>query len=136
MLVQSSCLQEGPCLIYVYSSQCSPVVCRRAHVLFTSTVHSAVQLFVGGPMSYLRLQFTVQSSCLWEGPCLIYVYSSQCSPVACRRPMSYLHCLCLLACSCVQHILCCAFVLLIVVLCAICCLSLDCPFLICPFGIL
>ena len=72
----SCCLQEGSCLIY-FICVClylllfvgghmsyllylclslPPVVCRRAHVLFT--------LFVGGLMSYLR--------CLQEGSCLIY----------------------------------------------------------------
>jgi hypothetical protein len=71
----SSCLYEGSCLIYVicvclylqlfvaglmsylcyFCSSLPPVVCRRAHVLFT--------LFV----------FVFISSCLYEGSCLIYV---------------------------------------------------------------
>ena len=71
----SSCLQEGSCLIYVicvclyllmfvgghmsylryFCLSLSPVVCRRAHVLFT--------LFV----------FVFTSCCLQEGSCLIYV---------------------------------------------------------------
>ena len=71
----SSCLQEGSCLIYVICVRLylqlfvgglvsylrylcfslPPVVCRRAHVLFT--------LFV----------FVFTSSCLQEGSCLIYV---------------------------------------------------------------
>ena len=80
----SSCLQEGPCLIYVicvclvclyfqlfvgglmsylryvclFGSSVPPVVCRRVHVLFT--------LFV-----FVRFVYT--SSCLQEGSCLIYV---------------------------------------------------------------
>ena len=83
-LFTSSCLQKGACLIYVicvclvrlylqlfveelmsylcylclFGSSLPPVVCRRAHVLFT--------LFV-----FVRFVFT--SSCLQEGACLIYV---------------------------------------------------------------
>jgi hypothetical protein len=82
---------------HVTCSSLTPVVCRRAHVLFT--------LFVGGLMSYLRY--------LYEGSCLIYV--------VCRRAhvlftlfvgglMSYLRYLCLFTYSGVQHILCCVFV--------------------------
>ena len=103
----SSCLQEGSCLIYVicvclvclylqlfvgglmsylrylclFGLSLPPVVCRRAHVLFTLFVFVLVclylQLFVGGLMSYLRylclFWFVFTSSCLWEGSCLIYV---------------------------------------------------------------
>ena len=69
----SSCLQEGSCLIYVISvclsylryqclfgSSLPPVVCRRAHVLFTLLV---------------CVWFVFTSSCLQEGSCLIYVIS-------------------------------------------------------------
>ena len=35
--------------------------------------------------------------------------------------MSYLHCLYLFACSDVQHMLCCVFVLFVFVLCSLCC---------------
>ena len=41
--------------------------------------------------------------------------------------ISYLRCLCLFACSCVQHILCCVFLLIV---CPVLPVSLDCPFLI------
>ena len=85
----SSCLQEGSCLIYViYGSSLPPVVCRRTHVLYTlCSVRLYLQLFVGRPMSYLRyVLFVFTSSCLQEGPCLIYVMlCSSLSPVACRR---------------------------------------------------
>jgi hypothetical protein len=52
----SSCLKEGSCPIYVmFCSSLPPVVCRRAHVLFTlCSVRLYLQLFVGGFMSYLR----------------------------------------------------------------------------------
>ena len=87
----SSCLQEGSCFIYViYGSSLPPVVCRRAHVLFTlCSVRLYLQLFVGRPMSYLRyVLFVFTSSCLQEGPCLIYVMlCSSLSPVACRRAL-------------------------------------------------
>ena len=79
-----SCLQEGSCLIYVmcvcsvclylqlfvgglmsylryvclFGSSLPPVVCRRAHVLFTLCV-------------FVRFVFTF--SCLQEGSCLIYI---------------------------------------------------------------
>ena len=110
----SSCLQEGTCLIYVICVclylqlfvgghmsylrylclSLPPVVCRRAHVLFTLFVFVFtssclqegtcliyvicvclyLQLFVGGHMSYLRyLCLSLSSSCLQEGTCLIYV---------------------------------------------------------------
>ena len=105
----SSCLQEGSCLIYVmcvclvrlyfqlfvgrfmsylryvclFGSSLLPVVCRRAHVLFT--------LFV-----FVRFVFT---SCLQEGSCLIYVI---CVCLVCLyfqlfvgRFMSYLRYVCL-----------------------------------------
>ena len=126
----SSCLQEGSCLIYVIcvclylqlfvggfmSYLCylclslPPVVCRRAHVLFTLLVFVCVclylQLFVGGFMSYLcylclslppvvcrrvhvlfmLFVFVFISSCLQEGSCLIYVICVwSLSPVVCRR---------------------------------------------------
>ena len=85
----SSCLQEGSCLIYVmYGSPLPPVVCRRAHVLYTlCSVRLYLQLLVGGLMSYLRYAlFVFTSSCLQEGSCLIYVmFCSSLPPVACRR---------------------------------------------------
>ena len=82
----SSCLQEGSCLIYVicvclvrlylqlfvggfmsylryqcvFGSSLPPVVCRRAHVLFTLLVF---------------VWFVFISSCLQEGSCLIYLIS-------------------------------------------------------------
>ena len=87
----SSCLQEGSCLIYVmFCSSLPPVVCRRAHVLFTlCSVRLYLQLFVGGLVSYLRyVLFVFTSSCLQEGSCLIYVmFCSSLSPVACRRAL-------------------------------------------------
>ena len=46
--------------------------------------------------------------------------------------MSYLRSLCLLACSCALHTLCCVLVLFVFVLCLLCTMfpaSLDCPFL-------
>ena len=110
----SSCLQEGSCLIYVicvclvrpypqlfvgglmsylrylclFGSSLPPVVCRRAHVLFTLLVF---------------VWFVFTSSCLQEGSCLIYVIS-----VCLVRPypqlfvgglMSYLRYQCLLGSS-------------------------------------
>ena len=85
----SSCLQEGSCLIYVmFGSSLSPVVCRRALVLFTlCSLRLYLQLFVGGLLSYLRYVLVVfTSSCLQEGSCLIYVmFTSSLSPVVCRR---------------------------------------------------
>ena len=66
----SSCLQEGSCLIYVmFCSSLPPVVCKRAHVLFTlCSVRLYLQLFVGGFMSYLRyVWFVFNSSGLQEG---------------------------------------------------------------------
>ena len=84
----SSCLQEGSCLIYVmFASSLSPVVCRRALVLFTLCSRLYLQLFVGGLLSYLRyVRVVFISSCLQEGSCLIYVmFASSLSPVDCRR---------------------------------------------------
>ena len=87
----SSCLQEGSCLIYViFTSSLPPVVCRRAHVLFTlCSLRLYLQLFVGGLMSYLRYVLLVFScSCLQEGSCLIYVmFTSSLSPVVCRTAL-------------------------------------------------
>ena len=87
----SSCLQEGSCLIYVmFGSSLSPVVCRRAHVLFTlCSGRLYLQLFVGGLLSYLRyVRFVFISSCLQECSCLIYVmFASFLSPVDCRRAL-------------------------------------------------
>ena len=87
----SSCLQEGSCLIYVmFGSSLSPVVCRRALVLFTlCSGRLYLQLFVGGLLSYLRyVHFVFISSCLQEGSCLIYVmFASSLSPVVCRRAL-------------------------------------------------
>ena len=62
----SSCLQDGSCLIYVmFASSLSPVVCRRALVLFTlCSGRLYLQLFVGGLMSYLRyVRVVFTSSC-------------------------------------------------------------------------
>ena len=87
----SSCLQDGSCLIYVmFASSLSPVVCRRAHVLFTlCSLRLYLQLFVGGLLSYLRyVRFVFISSCLQEGSCLIYVmFGSSLPPVVCRRAL-------------------------------------------------
>ena len=87
----SSCLQEGTCLIYVmFGSSLSPVVCRRALVLFTlCSGRLYLQLFIGGLLSYLRyVHFVFISSCLQEGSCLIYVMlASSLSPVVCRRAL-------------------------------------------------
>ena len=95
----SSCLQEGSCLIYVmFASSLSPVVWRRALVLFTlCSLRLYLQLFVGGLISYLRyVRFVFISSCLQEGSCLIYVmFSSSLPPVVCRRAL-VLFTLCLL----------------------------------------
>ena len=42
-------------LLFLFGSSLPPVVCRRAHVLFTYVlVRLYLQLFVGGLMSYLR----------------------------------------------------------------------------------
>ena len=38
----SSCLEEGSCLIFVLRVVLPPVVCRRAHVLFTLCVFACV----------------------------------------------------------------------------------------------
>ena len=88
----SSCLQEGSCLIYVmFGSSLSPVVCRRAHVLFTlCSGRLYLQLFVGGLLSYLRyVRVVFTSSCLQDGSCLIYVmFASSLSPVVCRRALA------------------------------------------------
>ena len=46
------------CYLCLFGSSLPPVVCRRARVLFT--------LFV-------FVWFVFTSSCLYEGPCLIYV---------------------------------------------------------------
>ena len=137
----SSCLQEGSCLIYVICVclyvqlfvgghmsylrylclSLPPVVCRRAHVLFTLFVFVLyLQLFVGGHMSYLRylclslppvvcrrahvlftlFVFVFISSCLQEGTCLIYVICvCLYLQLFCRRAnMSYLRYLCLSLC--------------------------------------
>ena len=87
----SSCLQERSCLIYVmFTSSLSPVVCRKAHVLFTlCSGRLYLQLFVGGLLSYLRyVRFVFISSCLQEGSCLIYVmFGSSLPPVVCRRAL-------------------------------------------------
>ena len=87
----SSCLQDGSCLIYVmFASSLSPVVCRRAHILFKlCSLRLYLQLFVGGLLSYLRyVRFVFISSCLEEGSCLIYVmFASSLSPVVCRRAL-------------------------------------------------
>ena len=87
----SSCLQEGSCLIYVmFASSLSPVVCRRALVLFTlCSGRLYIQLFVGRLMSYLRyVRVVFISSCLQEGFCLIYVmFASSLSPVVCRTAL-------------------------------------------------
>ena len=88
----SSCLQEGSCLIYVmFWSSLSPVVCRRAHVLFTlCSDRLYLQLFVGVLLSYLRyVRVVFTSSCLQDGSCLIYVmFASSLSPVVCRRALA------------------------------------------------
>jgi hypothetical protein len=63
----SSCLQDASCLIYVMlASSLSPVVCRRALVLFTlCSLRLYLQLFVGGLLSYLRyVRVVFTSSCL------------------------------------------------------------------------
>ena len=63
----TSCMQEGSCLIYVmFCSSLPPVVCRRAHVLFTlCSVRLYLQLLLGGLLSYLRyIMFVFTSSCL------------------------------------------------------------------------
>ena len=60
------------CYLCLFGSSLPPVVCRRAHVLFTlfrvCLVRLYLQLFVGGFMSYLRylclLWFVFTSSCL------------------------------------------------------------------------
>ena len=87
----SSCLQEGSCLIYVmFGSSLPPVVCRRAHVLFTlCSGRLYLQLFVGGLMSYLRyVRVVFTSSCLQECSCLIYVmFGSSLPPVVCRTAL-------------------------------------------------
>ena len=87
----SSCLQECSCLIYVMvASFLSPVVCRRALVLFTlCSLRFYLQLFVGGLLSYLRyVRVVFTSSCLQECSCLIYVmFASFLSPVVCRRAL-------------------------------------------------
>ena len=87
----SSCLQERSCLIYVmFTSSLSPVVCRKAHVLFTlCSGRLYLQLFVGRLLSYLRyVRDVFISSCLQEGSCLIYVmFASSLSPVVCRRAL-------------------------------------------------
>jgi hypothetical protein len=60
----SSCLYEGSCLIYVmFCSSLPPVVCRRAHVLFSLCyVRLYLQLVVGGLVSYLRYVLFVFTS--------------------------------------------------------------------------
>ena len=87
----SSCLQERSCLIYVmFTSSLSPVVCRKAHVLFTlCSLRLYLQLFVGRLMSYLRyVHFVFISSCLFEGSCLIFVmFGSSLPPVVCRTAL-------------------------------------------------
>ena len=87
----SSCLQERSCLIYVkFTSSLYPVVCRKAHVLFTlCSGRLYLQLFVGGLLSYLRyVRVVFTSSCLQEGSCLIYVmFGSSLLPVVCRRAL-------------------------------------------------
>ena len=87
----SSCLQECSCLIYVmFASFLSPVVCRRALVLFTlCSGRLYLQLFVGGLMSYLRyVRVVFISSCLQEGSCLIYVmFGSSLPPIVCRSAL-------------------------------------------------
>ena len=152
----SSCLQEDSCLIYVICVchylqlfvewlvsylrylclSLPPVVCRRAHVLFTLFVFVFtsrclqegsfliyvicvclyLQLFVGGIMSYLRylclslppvvcrrahilftlFVFVFTSSCLQEGSCLIYLICvCLYLPLFVGVLMSYLRYLCL-----------------------------------------
>ena len=52
--------------LLMFGSSLPPVVCRRAHVLFTlCSVRLYLQLFVGGLMFYLRyVRFVFTSSCL------------------------------------------------------------------------
>jgi hypothetical protein len=49
------------------------------------------------------------------------MFGSSLPPIDLRGFISYLRYLCLCACSDVQHILCCVFVLFVFVLCALCC---------------
>ena len=72
----------------MFASSLSPVVCRRALVLFTlCSGRLYLQLFVEGLLSYLRyVRIVFTSSCLKERSCLIYVmFASSLSPVVCRR---------------------------------------------------
>jgi hypothetical protein len=74
----------------MFISSFSPVVCRRAHVLFSlCSSRLCLQVFVGMLLSYLRyVRFVFISSCLEEGLCLIYVmFASSLSPVVCRRDL-------------------------------------------------
>ena len=61
--------------LFMFGSSLPPVVCRRAHVLFTlfcvCLVRLYLQLFVGGLMSYLR--------------CFVFVWFVFLPPVVCRR---------------------------------------------------
>ena len=124
----SSCLQQGPCLIYVicvclvrlylqlfavgsisylrhlclFGLSLPPVVCSRVHVLFTS---------------FVFVWFVFTSSCLQQGPCLIYVICVCLVRLYLQLfavgSMSYLRHLCLLAHSGVY------FVLFVFVLCLV-----------------
>ena len=67
-----------------------------------------LQLFVGCLVCDVRCDFSMEAMLV----CSL-------SPVVCG--MSSLHCLCLLACGGVRHILCCVFVLFFFVWCALCC---------------
>ena len=88
----SSCLQEGSCLIYVICvclylqfvgglvsylrylcSSLPPVVCRRAHVLFTLFVFIFTSSCRRARVLFTLFVFVFTSSCLQEGSCLIYV---------------------------------------------------------------
>jgi hypothetical protein len=91
-----------------------PVVCRRAHVLFTSSCLLEgpcliyLQLFVGGLMSYLppvvcrRAHVLFTSSCLLEGPCLISVIYV-CLHIVVSNTYSVLS-LCWFSSSCVTYV--------------------------------
>jgi hypothetical protein len=71
----------------MFGSSLPPVVCRTARVLYTlCSVRLYLQLFVGGPVSYIRyVRIVFTSSCLWEGSCLNYVmFGSSLPPVVCR----------------------------------------------------
>jgi hypothetical protein len=79
---------------HLFSFLCCPIMC----------------IYVLGSVLWCPLRFPHKT-----------MFGSSLTPVVCWGLMSYLRYLCLFACSGVQHISCCVFVLFFFVLCTLCC---------------